>query len=424
MKVAVGVLAGIGLLVGFLFLQMDDELNPDAKALMEQVAVDGDSRAYRYLMGIFVSAEDNPESAGAKRVADILTAQARSETATIEGLEYPHYPQSRKLALPAGPLFCRWREPGCVNQVFASPAMLDKALKRNTVLRERYRRFMAFDDYATLTIPAPDEPFPPFEYLQAGDRLQLLSVIALSQQGHKAQSMAMLVGHIGDLRRQLVRQDIVVGKVLFASLLSQALDVAAVLGREGKCRTLSLAPLSRAERSLEKAIARDVWGFHTLFQSLDGHGDFFHVGGGTPGWWVRLFFKPTMTTNALWIRYRHALALSAMSASDFADALSDERRPSPQASLLRNYAGQALVRVSGPEYQEYIALLHDLEAKIVLFNAFNGCQSVQTDVVQNPYYQAFSPAFQSGGEGQENTSVCFAGPLADERKVRCLRLAR
>lgn len=424
MKTVLGILAGIGILalLAVLWLQTDDELNPQAKALLERVAIEGESRAYRYLMGIFADEGEDPGKVGARLVADIRNAQERDAPLSIEGLDYLHYPEHRKLALPEGPRFCRWADAGCVEQVFAAPATLQQTLETHAVLLQRYQQFLTFDDYATLTIPAADEPFPPFRYLQTGGRLLLLKAISLSQQGKREQAMGLLSGHINDVRRQLEQQDMLVGKVLFVSLLSETLDVASVLSREAGCITSEVAALSASERSLDKALARDLWGFHATFQNLDGDGSFFHVGAETPEWWVRLLFKPVMTTNGLWPWYQYTLAQSSMSASEFADSLSQESPPSLETSLLRNYAGRALLSVSAPDYQEFIAVLHDLEAKRVLFNAFNGCQTVSPEVVQNPYYHEPNPAFRAGPEGEENIALCFSGPLADDRKIRCLRL--
>lgn len=382
--------------------QIDDELAPEANALLAKLEAPAQSEAYLYLLGIDANEQDSPEKAGSRLLA---VWQQRGER---EPDQLPAHEDSEPLPLPMGELFCRTWEKGCLARLFSADTDME-GLKTHSVVVERSIKFHAFQEYRTLITPSIDEPIPPFQYLAAAERLKVLAAITAHKEGRSQEAASALQGQLSAMRGSMALQDTLIGKLVFATAMAEAIDVLNLVSVRSGIEVEPLDSLTPDERDFGMAAAREFALSYSTFKDLDRHPEIFQKAGRVPGWIVRLLYKPHMTSNALVPAFTRTERLSLLSPSRFAEEIELGDRPQLETSRVRNPVGRALIAIS-TDHDDYVARLHDLDAKIALFNRLHGGLP-STD---NPYYPGEAPE-------THGAKACFRGPLDDERHVRCLR---
>jgi aminoglycoside phosphotransferase (APT) family kinase protein len=214
------------------------------------------------------------------------------------------------------------------------------------------------------------------------------------------------------LRGWLARADSLILKMMLVRQLGHDLDVIAALHRAGLLPPPSAQPaLSEAERSLEAPMRREF--------ALVGSGLLTLVGDpqaaaelGASRWWLRWIYKPHMTVNDSLPDYQRVAANSRLDTVAFARMVRVPSRSAPSLwRRARNPVGTIFGMVAMPDFNKYLARLHDLDAKLALFNALG--QAVPE--ADNPYRPG-----QRAKWDAKRQAYCFTGPLKDEQGVRCL----
>ncbi len=395
-----GVLALLGGVVAFWLY--DEPLLPDAQAWLEQVAkVEGDSAAYYQLFGLDSPAGSDPQAAGRKRL------MAYHQWLASHGPEnaMPAVDEPARLALPGDEL-CALAKPGCLARLRQDPVSLAALLSDHDELLQRYQQLLALEDYRTLSRPSQSEPMVEYRYLSKAAQLRGAQALLLAEQGKGTAALALLQGDTRQLRVWLARADNLILKILLAGLLEQNLDGLALLYHAGLIpKPAAEAVLSSAERSLHDAMRRE---FALVATFLRGPSATKNV----PAWRLQLVFKPRMSINETLPDYLRVAEDSQLDAVAFAQhqagvsdtAISTWRR-------WRNPVGAILVAIAIPDFTPYLAQLHDLDAKLALFNALGTAVPASA----NPYYPQARP-FWDG----KLKAYCFDGPLRDEKRRRCL----
>lgn len=417
-KILIGIiLFGV---VAVLLLQIDDELNPEVAAFLEQAKPAEKSDAYLYLLGIVAAKGEDPSVVGKQLFADMQQAEEQYSF-NDDSFGYEGYLEIKRLSQPEGKLFCSSWQEGCWQTVFENRHDREKALQENATLLNRYKAFKKLTDYHSLAQPTEVEVYPPFHYLLKANRLVALEAINMEP----AQSLNMLLGHITELRLQLKRADNLIGKMIFTVMLSDSLDVASVIShKENIDFKGEILPLTQRERDLASAIPREFAMGYGVYSQLDNNPEFFARNGWrsyTPSWLVRLFFKPNMTANDAFLFYSDIVRRSQLAQIEFTESdfgITEESYP--QLSSIRNSVGNILNGIAKPNFDKYITRLFDLNAKITIFNQTTNKAELPENLayIQNPYYETGGTAYYS----EDGKSICLTGPLADDKNQRCLRV--
>lgn len=394
-KGIVALLGGLALLVGGVWLWFYDEpLEAQAQAWLDQVAVGEPSDAYYQLLGLDAPAGIDPQVEGRKR----LTADKNAAPAAT-------------LTLPGDEL-CSLGASGCLQGWRAEPGKLQALLTTHAELLLRYEKLLTLRDYRSLSQPVMDEPMPSYMALLKGNQLRSAIALALIEEKRNTEAMALFENDIRQLRSWLTRADNLILKMTLVRMLAQDLDGLAVLYRAGLLPRPALQKtLSVEERSLEAAMRRE---FASVANGLAEMVDHPEMGGklGGNAWKLWLLFKPRMSINDSLPLYMRVAENSRLDAPSFVRRLT-EPGPDPISNFrrVRNPIGNILVAVAVPDFNRYLARLHDLDAKFILLNRLGK----EKQAGGNPYYPEREPVWNADAQ-----RLCFDGPLPDEHFIRCL----
>lgn len=404
-KWAVSALAGLTLLVTVAWLWSRDEaLSPKAKDWLEQAAADtGDSPAYYQLMGIDAPAGRDPEVEGRKRVAlyhqGLLSREAQS------GAEIA------PLAMP-GEALCVLGTQGCLQGLRQEPAEWQALLSQHRELLRRYQQLLMLEAPHTVARLGLDEPIPNYVAVLWGSRLRALQSLQLAEEGQGEDALALLQEDVRLLRVWLSDADNLIMKMTTVTLVAQNLDALAVLYQAGLIPQPDIQqPLSRDERSLLRAMQREFAMVATGLTELKYQANL-EQELGVSAWRLQWVYKPKMSINDSLHAYARLATESLLDAEAFAVA-SSEPVPSVISTWrrVRNPVGRILVGVAIPDFRPYLARLHDLDAKLVLFNRLGR----PARMGGNPYSPNEQPVWD-----EKLQRICFNGPLPDAKQVRCL----
>lgn len=397
-------LVGLGVLA-WSWLQ-DEPLDTRAQAWLEPPAESAESAAYFQLLGLDAPAGQEPQAVGRQRV------QAHRQWRTQHDLSEPMAAvASERIELPGAEL-CMLGEGDCVQRLREERAVLAELLVRHGELLRRYETLLALQDYRSLSQPSMDEPLANFTTLDRANRLRAAQALALALDGRGDEALALLQQDVRLLRGWLARADQLILKMILVRQLGKDLDAIAALHRAGLVPSPAAQPaLSAAERSLESAMQREF--------ALVGIGLLTLVGNPqlaaevqVSRWKLHLMYKPHMTVNDMFPDYQRVAAHSRLDTAAFVRTLTSPPRRAPSLwSRVRNPVGTILGSVAMPDFSKYLARLHDLDAKLALFNALG--QSVPE--ADNPYRPG-----QPASWNAQRQAYCFTGPLPDEQGVRCL----
>lgn len=405
-----------------LLLQIDDDLNPEVATLLEQAKPAEHSEAYLYLLGIVATEGEDPLTVG-KQLFTLIQQAEKNYTFGDESFDYQGYPEDKKLALPQGELFCSGWDDGCWQSIFSNEYDIDQTLKTHALLLERYHVFLKMDDYRSLSRPILLETFPAFHYLLKANRLVILSSI-------KTKQTSILINTIAALRQNLKRADNLIGKMIYSALISDNLDALFLIAHQEKSTLKDKIPsLLQSERDFGSAMPRELALSYDIGAGLEKDTDFFSsanmgVNISTPSWMVKPLFKPNMSLNHVGDFHKKVIARSQLTPIEFASAVLDDdkrlRTKPSYLSYIRNPIGFILNDVASPSFDQYIAKLFDLNAKVAIFNQTTNKVELPADLdyIQNPYYETGGTAYYS----KDGRSICLTGPLENDKNQRCLRV--
>ncbi|WP_137973979.1 hypothetical protein [Pseudomonas sp. F(2018)] len=377
----------------------DEALNPQAKAWLEEPAAPADSAAYYQLLGLDAPAGQDPQKVGRQ------LAQAHRQWRAEHGPYDLMAPatEGAHIELP-GKELCALGEVDCLQQLRENREGLAALLNRHAELLRRYEDLLVLNDYRTLSPPRVDEPLANFTTLDRANRLRGAQALALAEDGRGAEALALLQQDVRLLRQWLARADNLILKMVLVRQLGNKLDAIAVLHRAGLVPRPAAQPaLSEAERSLEAPMQREF--------ALVGSGLLSLVNdpqsAGVPEWQLRLMYKPHMTVNDSLPDYLRAAANSRLDTAAFVRVLRIPVRSKTSFwRRLRNPVGAILGDVAMPDFNLFLARLHDLDAKLTLFNALG--QAVPK--ADNPYRPG-----QRALWNEKFQAYCFSGPLKDKQ---------
>jgi hypothetical protein len=382
----------------------DEALNPQARAWLDESAAPADSTAYYQLLGLNAPAGQEPQAVG-RQLAQ-AHRQWRAEHGPYDLLASAA--DGERIELP-GKELCALGEPDCLQQLRQDRAALAELLARHGELLRRYENLLALNDYRTLSQPSMDEPLANFTTLDRANRLRGAQALALAGDARGDEALALLQQDVRLLRGWLARADNLILKMILVNQLGRDLDGIAALHRAGLVPAPAAQPaLSEAERSLAAPMQREFAlvgsGLLTLMDDPQT--------AGIPKWQLQLMYKPQMTVNDMLPDYLRVAARSGLDTAAFVRAVKVPSRREPNLwRRVRNPVGAILGSVAMPDFNKYLARLHDLDAKLVLFNA----QGQAVPEADNPYRPG-----QRASWNAKRQAYCFGGPLKDEQGLRCL----
>lgn len=411
-----GVILVLTLLAGGTAWLRDEPPSPEVQHWQQQIqAATGESRAYLYLNGLDAPIDQQPEVLGAARLQDYERWFAGRGATDSDYVA----PTVDRLPVPEGSLFCQIETPGCFESLLAQPHQLADKSVEQSVLRERYMRFLDLDDYRTLTSVIIDEPVPRLTYVFSGQQVFNLFLLQLALDGRGNLALASLHWELSQLREQLVRADSLILKMFLGVLVSRNLEWQMRLYRQGLTPQPAIpAPFSEAERSLLKPMQREFFGVAQMYAQLPDRVS------GKAYFNLLLWFRPQMTINASLEPYSRAAELSQLEPQEFAAAMTQAAPRAHAVGGWRNLVGNSLLAIAGPDLRLYAGRLQDLEAKRRLLavlvqlpvGELDKQQLASLPEARNPYYP--TRLAKPDGRGQ----LCFDGPQEAGFNGRCMPL--
>lgn len=407
-----------------LLLQIDDDLDPQAQSMYEQVTAHKESEAYIYLLGIEAAVDEKPEVVGKALMASVRDAEKKyfANPHANQGFEYDDYPNEKSLPLPELGL-CIGYEKDCdsIDKLFSYKFDLEALPVEQEILLKRYKKLIAMSDFHTLSLPHIETVFPSFQYVMKGNSLASLEAIEIAKNANVKEAKKLLRDDLSALRTQLQQADTLIGKMIYTLAASRTLDVLSVLiHKYNSPSEANIQRLNNEEKSLVKAMNYEYgFGYH-MFKSLDKAPNLFDKDGNLPGWMGRLLFKPNMTLNSTFMTLRQVGQDSLLTSKAFSLKVASDKPILIKTSYIRNYAGTILRQINGPDFNQYIARVFALDAKIQLFNKTANQTKLPTTLshISNPFYDD-KAAYYS----EDKKAICVDVPLLDKRKdYRCLRI--
>lgn len=401
--VLLGSVVGLGLL-GWAWM-LDEPLDPRAQAWLEPAAP-AESAAYYQLLGMDAPAGQEPQAVGRQLL------QAHQQWLAKHALNKPQATADRaRIELPGAEL-CRLGEGDCLQRLREDRAALGELLVRHGELLRRYETLLTLNDYRTLSQPSMHEPQVNFTTLDSANRVRAVQILALALDGRGGEALALLQQDVRLLRHWLARADDLLLKLMLVRQLANDLEAIAVLHRAGLVPgPAPQAMLSNAERSLDAPMQREFAKMSSeLLSLLDNPPKV--AGIQVPRWRQHLTYKPQMTLNDMFTDYQRVAANSRLETVAFVRTVKMQSHSEPSLwRRARNPVGTILGSISMPDLNKYLASLHDLDAKLALFNSLG--QSVPD--AGNPYRPGHPASWNA-----KRQAYCFSGPLRDERGLRCL----
>ncbi len=397
-------------------LNIDDGIDPAVSELVSSLGDSAEeSEGYFYLMGISAPEDKVPGVVGRQhyeKVSDITQKEQFTDYTDIEG---------DVLTLLESDLFCNLLSHGCFEEIFHSEENLQALIDDHKVLLGRWERYVELNDFETITSPSLFEVFPPYRYVTRANRVLIMESIKDLKENRTTVARDRVLTNIRHLRRQLVLQDNLIGKLTITQLISEHLDVLFLIVKssEGDQR-LNIEPLTNTEKSLRKAIVREFAMAIETFRGIGNHPELWKEEKSLPSWMGQYIFKPNMSINAVFPIYQQAAEYAELTPIAFEKAMSTGPDIELKSSLIRNFVGTEFIQIARVNLDNYIGELNDLSVKIALFNSLVD-QEITGDllrVVHSPYYETDRPAtFSKTGD-----RVCVEGPLPDDKNMRCLKI--
>lgn len=415
-KISLGLGITILLLLGGWCWLRDEPLDPEAQAWLQAIhSPAGESAAYLFYLGFDAVLGDEPQVIGRERLSAYRQWSAShrlSDSAPLAAV-------AKSLAAPTDDELCGLGLRVCLERLQAGEIDAPAILQRHAELLQRYRQLLQLNDYRTLSPVGMSEPMAPFVLLRKANRLLALQAISLARTGQSNAARQLLEADIRQLRSHLSAADNLIMKMQLVALVAQDLETLSGLQQVGLLAELSAqAPLSAAERSLQMPLQRE---FGLIASGLLELPKDPQMGRELHG--LQLLFKPQMSINDLLPTYARVAAAAELDGQAFQRWV---RQPAPQMQRhrLRNPVGDILINIAGPNFSSYLARLHDLDARLRLFNVLSLLPADFTPSTaslavlpqaDSPYLAGDPPYWDS-----VNKTLCYSGPLPDKHGLRCL----
>jgi len=376
------------------------------------------SESYLLLLGLDAPSGEQPVELGRQRLDAYHAWIAAGEP------DASYEAPGMRLQAPDDEALCEPGKAECLARSADGTLEIGRLLAENAELLERYRHWLAMEPARSQALPGASEPLPSYRLLVFANRLLGLQALQLIERGTPHAALELLQQDIRHLRRQLEEADNLIAKLTVTSLLSADLERIALLHARGLLPTPAPIPaLSERERSLLMPLQHEFAGMARLFANLRQLGVEEH--GALP---LRLFYKPQMSINQALPHYQGPAELSLLPPERFARALASREPAEPVSPWARpnNPVGQILLNIGRPPLEKYAGRVQDLDARIRLFNLLGQLPDEESQLAEalaslpeadNPYY----PGQPSRWDPAKGT-LCFDGPLPDERGIRCLPL--
>ncbi|GMG87826.1 hypothetical protein [Biformimicrobium ophioploci] len=413
-------LIALGVLVALVgFLQVDDELDPGAQALLQQAQPQRESRAYLYLLGMDAPVGEDPEALGRERLAKIREAEARFEKAGQYELE--PWNTSGQLPMPQLPRVCDIGSSKCLwKEEYLSPA-LEADISDNRLLLERYRAYVAFDDYRLMSRANPSAPLPSFAYLSYGSRLQVAEAISAIRSNELQMGSELLAAAYKELHEQLRQSDSLIHGMVMLALIGEVVDAVALISQEYPGFQMDALPeLSEGDVPVSKWLGHELAHVESFGTLLKHHSEkISSTDWELPSWINFALIKPNMLLNQHFEVMKGLISDYESGDLDFKPGARRYWEPS-MMDWVRNLGGVAL-SADMPEEAllEYVARSFDVRTKVSMANALLGSsdKKISRLIVKNSY----TSEPESPEAFAENSNwYCLSGPLEDKNRYRCL----
>ncbi len=373
-----------------LFWLHDAQLSPAGEQLLElsdkRPTTQEQRNAYAYLFGIGAAADQQPLEVGQRYFAQVPNSTTL-DTEQGATASFPELPNT--LSLPESELFCGLHKAACLTSIEKAKASeIATLLQENDLLMQRVNEFNRFKSYKTITQPAANEPIPIYQYLFKGYRLLQLEML-IQHQEQPSQALQHAINLLQHLRHFLAQQDTLIGKLVYTKVLHDQLDIISLMLRNHSEPIEPFPLLSHEEKSLAIPCAREFSGFYHLLVEIKAkslasfHKDI--LSGEAENIKNLAFFKPVMTANAMVPNTQYLTDLSLLPVHDFAAKLAHETQPEkPKVAPFRNYIGNVLLDIAGPDWTLYVSKIMALDARISLFNQIYADQ-LSTKELSNPF---------------------------------------
>jgi len=400
-------------------LQLDDELSPDSRKMLDSIEWQEPSEAYVYFLGIGASIEGDPMAEGERLLSKIRTFESSFSIDSLKEFEDENFQPLKyeaPLTTPQGELFCSLTEEHCIDKVLASSEADLANKKAYEILEDRYLTLLNMPSMRSMTKPHFNEYIPQYQPLIRANRLvSLRSIHELQGDNNSDVAIDRLYELIELQRNYIEHSDTLIGKVIGFVLLDETIEVLSLLLRKFELNAKPIEFLSKEQLSFEKAMSRE-FALARSYMVMTAQGDKWEW---VPAWAERITIKANMSSNASAPIYRAVINLSESPQTEFESLL--DLSESIEASWVRNFFGTFLNQIGTPNFQNYVARGFDLNAKIALFNGTLGNRITAESLsgIQNPYYKSED---QPAKIDSENKRACFDEPLVNPKYIRCLSL--
>jgi uncharacterized membrane protein YhaH (DUF805 family) len=400
-----------------LLLQVDDDLSSEVTEYVSLIEnrVSNGSEAYLYLNGITAPEEKQILSQGSRLLTryNNYSKNIFEELSDADKLNKDEKINlDEKLTTPdyKNKMYCALSDAGCLGKIIASSSDWENEMNKFSFITKRYEKFISYSEFTTLTKPHAASPYPASHYLTSGNKIKIFSALSLARSGKAEEAMQMLLNDNRYLRKHLALADNIIHKLIFINLFSNNLDIIVYIHSAYKLEKLAkITHLSKSEMSMKYPLIREFIMEYNTYLDADRNPDGWN---GLPGWMVRVIFKPNMTINKRVMSYKDIISLSNLSAKAFVKSVINIESAPKSKPNYRNYAGSIITEEPITYFSQYIAKLHDLNAKISLANFV---LSNKTQPLESPYGPLYDKTIE------RDNFICLDGPLEDKNNLRCIR---
>jgi hypothetical protein len=355
------------------YYSFDDELSPDAKALLAapKLGEPTDANGYVAFLGMGAPSGHDQMAWGRKVLAAFQDADGFKKDAAWENTVKP------QLGFSKDAPWCRPEKQSCLAVARAKGEALAKLLEDNREMLARYRAMRDKPVFEEAYLSARvDAPLPPYQLIPYSQLLALLSEIRQAAAGD-------LDGAIGELERETAFHGRLaasarhlLGKSVAAALIARDALVlsdliAASKGEIARHGARIEAMARRLEADLSLREAPPSWEIYAgATQALELRRRTLHGSPDAPGNVLidtlgALIYRPNASVNDLVANHREQLAILGKGALNFDQALAkaeaaSRRLESPSwIDVLRNPVGSLLLSTAPLSYGEFFARAHN-----------------------------------------------------------------
>ena len=416
----------------------DVELSTDAKRLLEMVEIKGESEAYLYLLGIMAAPEDDPIEVGRKLLAEYRKEEQDSKYKVQE------YPESKQIKIPKDGLYCDFTKK-CRHSLFKQDYNIDEIIAANKIIIDRVKKFHSYDEFSIMTLPIVEtERFPDYRAVFAYGKIKRLKALDRVKKGKTEKAINQLMADIEVYRRQIIIQKDMVGKIIYAILIKEDLDLISMIlsSSTEPVNIKKIRNLSEEKKSYSYIFARYFYSQFLIYKNWDGLDENHIYGVDIMAGVIRdrgekLLFLPNTAINSAVDEYLSLIKLEKSTTREFARAVAQDYDIIRSGTL----SGRALYKkilavCNSKEFitnshiescavskylipkppNQYLSDIMDLDATISVFNQLY-VEKKPISEIKNPYYPD-KFVYKKDGE------IYFDGPFKDKRILRRLTIEK